>query len=230
MTKLWQISVVILAFFLSTQAVFAAPVDANTTFRVVNVSSSDTAGLNVRDYPADAPNLANTKIVGHLSWQATGIITSGLVLRFSGSTWRQIRLGSIIGWVNEKYLEAETSQQNSDQLPEKIICSGTEPFWTLRISKSSSTYDGTIASTGEWLEGEKLDFIARNKIANRSTATWAVTVRRKSASQYITTLISKTDNYCSDGMSDRDYPYQAILLSGNVPVPMQGCCQRDIGR
>ncbi len=230
MIKLWQISAAILALILSTVAIFAAPIDPNTTFRVVNVSSSDAAGLNVRDFPVDASNLSNTKIVGHLNWQATGILTSGLVVRFTNATWRQIRLGSIIGWVNAKYLEAETSQQNGDQLPEKIICSGTEPFWTLRISKSSSTYDGTIASTGEWLEGEKLDFIARNPLAGRTTATWAITLKRQTAPDYITSLISRTDTYCSDGMSDRDYPYQAILLSGNAPVPMQGCCQRDIGR
>jgi len=230
MTKLWQINIAVLALILSTLSIFAAPLDPNTTFRVVNVSANDPAGLNVRDYPAQGADLSNTKIVGHLSWQATGIITSGQVLRFANTTWRHIRLGNVVGWVNEKYLQAQTSPQNSNQLPEKIVCSGTEPFWTLRISKSSSIYDGTIASTGEWLEGEKLDFIANNKIANRSTATWAVTVRRKSAPDYMTALISKTDNYCSDGMSDRDYPYQAILLSGNVPVPMQGCCQRDIGR
>jgi uncharacterized membrane protein len=230
MTKLWQISVVILALFLSTLATFAAPVDPNTTFRVINVSANDADGLNVRDFPADASNLSNTKIVGHLNWQATGIITSGLVVRFPGAIWREIRLGNVIGWVNGKYLKAEISQQDGDQLPEKLLCSGTEPFWGLRISKSSSNYDGLIGDADQWLEGEKLDLLARNPFANRSTPSWAVTLKRTSASQYITILISKTDTYCSDGMSDRDYPYQAILLSGNVPVPMQGCCQRDIGR
>ena len=230
MTKLWQITVAILALALSTLPGFAAPLDPNTTFRVVNVSANDAAGLNVREYPAPGSDLSNTRIVGHLSWRARGIISSGQVLRFAGATWRHIRLGNVIGWVNAKYLKAELRNPDRAQLPEKIVCSGTEPFWTLRISNSSSVFEGTMADTGEWLESEKLDFIARNKIANRSTATWAVTVKRKSAPDYITALISKTGHYCSDGMSDRDYPYQAILLSGNVPVPMQGCCQRDIGR
>jgi len=231
MRNLWQINIVILAFTLSTLAAFAAPLDPNTTFRVVNVSASDTSGLNVRNFPVEASNLSSTKIVGHLSWQASGIITSGMVVRFpNGAIWRHIRLGNVIGWVNGKYLEAEASSQTSGQLPDKLLCGGTEPFWGLRISKTSSTYDGVGLNNDEWVEGEKLEFLASNQLAGRPTKTWAVTLKRKSVSQYITSLISRTEKYCSDGMSDRDYPYQAIVLPGNVPVPMQGCCQRDISR
>ncbi len=231
MTKLLQISVVILAFGFSILSIVAAPLDPNTTFRVVNVSVSDTSGLNVRDFPVEASNLGNAKVVGHLSWQASGIITSGMVVRFpNGALWRHIRFGDIIGWVNGKFLEAEPFTRTGEQLPEKLFCGGTEPFWGLRVSKTSSTYDGAGLKNDKWVEDEKLDFLASNQIAGRPTKTWSVTLKQKSASQYITTLISRTGEYCSDGMSDRDYPYQAIVLPGNVPVPMQGCCQRDIGR
>ncbi len=231
MKVLWQNGIMLLALALSTLSAFAQPVNPNTTFRVVNVSASDVSGLNVRDFPAEASNLSNTRVVGHLSWQASGIITSGMVVRFpSGALWRHIRLGEIIGWVNARYLEAEASDQTDEQLPDKLLCGGTEPFWGLRISKSASTYDGVGLNNDAWVENEKLDFMASNQIAGRPTKTWAVTLKQKSASQYITSLISRSGEYCSDGMSDRDYPYQAIVLPGNIPVPMQGCCQRDISR
>jgi len=81
---------------------------------------------------------------------------------------------------------------------------GTEPFWGVQIRKDRITLtrpdhpDVTVPNPGVSISGE--------------TASW-------DASQMSITL--KPQRWCSDGMSDRQYPYAAEVKVGNEVL--KGC-------
>lgn len=200
------------------------------TYKVTGVSSSDPSGLNVRDNLIEAQSLGETNVVGHLAWNAKGIISSGLVVEIGSSIFTQIRKGDLIGWVNEKYLVDDTKAELPEIKPEKLKCSGTEPFWSLNLSKEAPIFSGTDLENGDFVKGVKLDTMATHSIVELGLENWAVTVKYQSKNAYLRTVISRASPMCSDSMSNVLYPYQIIVLKGDVPRPVYGCCQIDIER
>ena len=200
------------------------------TYRVIGVSSSDPAGLNVRENVIEAQSVGDTNVVGHLQWNKKGIISSGLVVEIAGSIWRQIRSGELTGWVNEKYIEEEIVPNLKEPTPDKLKCSGTEPFWSLDLSKATTSFSGTDLENGDWLEDVKLDTLATHPIVEMGAGNWLVTLKPKAAGSYIRTIIQKASPMCTDGMSNVLFPYEIIVLNGKVPRPVYGCCQVDISR
>jgi len=200
------------------------------TYRVVGVSSSDPAGLNVRENVIEAQSIGETNVVGHLQWNKKGITSSGLVVEIGNSIWRQIRSGDLTGWVNEKYLDEEIVPNLKEPTPDKMKCSGTEPFWSLNLSKSNASFSGSDLENGDWLEDVKLDTLATRPIVEMGTGNWLVTLKPKAAGSYIRTIIQKASPLCTDGMSNVLFPYEIIVLKGKVPRPVYGCCQIDIDR
>ncbi len=199
------------------------------TYRVTNVEPDDPVGLNVRGNVMEAASLSDTVVVGHLEWNARGIISSGKIVEFGGSYWRHIRLGEVVGWVNEKYLSEDTRRADPSKFPERLNCAGTEPFWSLNLSAANSSYTGANWSDGAWVEDVELELLTRQNIVARGDS-WAVTVRQKSTENYIRSVIEVANPMCSDGMSDLLYPYSVILLKGRVPHAEHGCCSINIGR
>lgn len=200
------------------------------TYKVTDVSSSDPSGLNVRDNLVEALSLNETSIVGHLAWNAKGIVSSGLVVEIGSSVFRQIRKGDLTGWVNEKYLADETKAELPEIKPETLKCSGTEPFWSLNLSTKAPRFSGTDLENGEWVENARLDTMATHSIVELGPENWSVTMKYQSKNTYFRTMISKASPMCSDSMSNVLYPYQIIVLKGDVPRPVYGCCQIDIDR
>lgn len=79
----------------------------------------------------------------------------------------------------------------------KII--GTEPFWNIEISEDKIVYTP--------LEGNKIEFPYNNPIIDK------VSEVRKYSTVNGKGLISitLTKGFCTDGMSDRDYDYKAVI-------------------
>lgn len=200
------------------------------TYRVTGVSSSDPSGLNVRDNLIEAQSLGDTNVVGHLRWNAKGIISSGLVVEIGSSVFTQIRKGGLIGWVNEKYLADDTKAELSEIKPEKLKCSGTEPSWSLNFSSKAPGFSGTDLENGDFVEGANLDTMASNSIVELGPENWSVTMKYQSKNTYLRTVISRASPMCTDSMSNVLFPYQIIVLQGDVPRPVYGCCKIDIDR
>lgn len=200
------------------------------TYRVIGVSSSDPSGLNVRGNIIEAQSIGETNVVGHLAWNQRRIRSSGLVVEIGRSVWRQIRSGGVTGWVNEKFLELDNPPNFYEPTPDKLKCSGTEPFWFLNLSKTSASFSGSDLENGDWMEETKLDSLATHPIVEMGAGSWLVTLKPKVAGSYIRTIISKASPMCNDSMSNVLYPYQIIVLKGQVPRPVYGCCQFDIGQ
>jgi uncharacterized membrane protein len=215
---------------------FAAPglaaskEDGLKTYKVTGVFSSDPPGLNVRDNVIEAQSLDETHIVGHLAWNAKGIVSSGLLMEIGNSIFRQIRAGELVGWVNEKYLSVDTMAVMPKIRPEVLTCSGSEPFWSLKLSITEPRFSGADLENGEWIEEVELETMASHSIVELGPENWSVTLKYQSKSAYFRTIISKALPMCTDSMSSVLYPYQIIALKGDVPRPVYGCCQIDIDR
>jgi uncharacterized membrane protein len=104
---------------------------------------------------------------------------------------------------------------NRNRTTEEFIVSGTEPFWSVTISKK-----GIIYSTPEsrqsfpYVEplqasGRIVDFVRVYRLRGKNNAT--------------NTLVIKKVDSCSDGMSDITYPYSAIFIRGNTVL--EGCAK-----
>ncbi len=200
------------------------------TYKVTGVSSSDPSGLNVRDNLIEAQSLGETNVVGHLEWNAKGIISSGLVVEIDSSIFTQIRKGDLTGWVNEKFLIDDTKAELPEIKPEKLKCSGTEPFWSINLSRNTPRFSGTDLENGDWIEDAKLETKATHSIVELGPENWVITLKYQSKNAYLRTVISKASPMCTDSMSNVLYPYQIIVLKGDVPRPAYGCCQIDIDR
>lgn len=112
-----------------------------------------------------------------------------------------------------------TSRSNSDVAQntsgEEFIARGTEPFWNMTVSKRGIVYTSP--------EVKKLTFAYVNplKAAGRPEDLVRVYPLKGKNNNM---LIIKKDNKCSDGMSDKIYPYSATLILGNTVF--EGCAEK----
>jgi uncharacterized membrane protein len=95
---------------------------------------------------------------------------------------------------------------------EKFVARGTEPFWSVSVSKSGIVYSSPD------VKKQTFPYVAPLKAQGRPDD--FVRVYRLRGNN---TLIIKKDNACSDGMSDNKYPYSAVLILGNKVL--DGCAK-----
>ena len=88
---------------------------------------------------------------------------------------------------------------------------GTEPFWGGRIAGSTLTYE-----TPEQPEGET---VAAERFAGRGGVSWSGGLGEAAFTMTVTPA------ECSDGMSDRTYPFVATLQLGDKLL--SGCAWTD---
>jgi uncharacterized membrane protein len=111
--------------------------------------------------------------------------------------------------VNASYLGYATS---AEPLPIRLHCSGTEPFWGLELSYSRADVHFAF-SEEDFSTGFSLPISPANR-----TNIWLRT-RFDFESDFLV-LEAQT---CSDGMSERSYPYSILVkLEENL---LGGCCE-----
>jgi uncharacterized membrane protein len=181
-------------------------------YRVSGIPADGT--LNVR-----ARAGTTSDVVGRLEGDAAGIVVTGVRQEVRGSVWWQIVFPDAMrgtGWVNARYLTPQDpGAERETGFP--LACSGTEPFWSLRLADGTGIMeqmDGERASwgTGDWLS-------ARGRWGRYAVPLTAEDGR----TGY--TVISRTYHFCSDGMSDMQYPYDATIITPADNV-LGGCCRR----
>ena len=169
------------------------------------ISSDDT--LNIRAEPS-----GSAPIIGEY-----GPFTLNIeVLRTTpDGQWGMVGTGEGNGWVFMRYLE-RSDQNYPYEFSRPIRCLGTEPFWNLNVTVRGNEY----LELG--MEPRDLEMIQSANAFNGGLAVFqeGPTLNR--------TLITKR-GYCSDGMSDREYGWQATLFTeapdGNYV--QSGCCTLD---
>lgn len=99
---------------------------------------------------------------------------------------------------------------------ENLIARGTEPFWSITISKQ-----GIVFSTPD-VKKQTFPYVTPLKAQGRPADLVRVYRLRGRGNN---TLIVQKVSACSDGMSDKNYPYSAIFIRGNTVL--EGCAEQQ---
>ncbi|WGV27982.1 COG3650 family protein [Halotia branconii] len=110
---------------------------------------------------------------------------------------------------NSSIFVAETANN------EEFIASGTEPFWSLTVSKKAIVYSSPN------VQKQIFSYVAPLKAEARPADLLRVYRLRGKGNNIL--IIKKTE-ICSDGMSDKEYPYSAIFILGNQVL--EGCATK----
>jgi uncharacterized membrane protein len=195
------------ALFLLVAPAFAAAQSLPALYDVEGVAEEDV--LNIRALPdASAP------IIGGLAPDRTGVEITRLNER---GTWGRVNAGDRAGWASMHYLARQPGQP-AGRLPRPLLCTGTEPFWSLEIGADPSAI-----------------FEAPGQAPRRYRNLWAVTSANRtdryavmgdgSDDSRLSAMIGRTT--CTDGMSDRAYGLDIGLLlrGGDGTDFLSGCCR-----
>ncbi|WP_020396629.1 COG3650 family protein [Thiolinea disciformis] len=186
---------------------------AKKTYSVVNLGEE--SRLNVRVSPG-----TSSRVVTTIPKQSTGVVGTGKQTQVGQSTWVQVQWRGIQGWVNRRYLVVAGTTAPSPRKPTKdaiLKCAGTEPFWSMRISEKRMTVDV--------LEGGK--YTAPVSFRQRSANNTSIAVVAGTRNNMSTTAFMQKVEACSDGMSDKNYPYSITAVIRNQKV-VSGCCSLEL--
>ncbi|WP_111557944.1 SH3 domain-containing protein [Paracoccus sediminilitoris] len=170
-----------------------------TLFDVTRVAPDDV--LNIR---AD-PN-GSAPIIGTLAPEATRV---EVVEERRG--WGRVNTGEGSGWVSMQFMHYRTDVWEENALPAGWQCFGTEPFWTV-IPQGDQL---VTAMPG-------LPDDMRPLRAVLSTGVFRDPTRAVTAPGM---TLTTTPQICSDGMSDRLFGLQAlVVIDGDSHTLLRGCC------
>lgn len=184
----------------------AAPVTAQdlpALFRVTDVAANDR--LNIRDAPG-----VHGAILGSLAPDATGV---EIVARSDDGRWGLLRWAEGTGWASLRYL-APIGGSAWDSGAQALTCSGTEPFWTLRLFLPDNRAEFLSPDTSFDLRND-----APVLPATRFPRTLAIPLHDAREGMAVIRA-----GLCSDGMSDRLYGLEAQLYWRGDTQGLSGCC------
>jgi len=197
-------------FALLCLAAFALPALALAEpgyFRVTGVAADDT--LNVRAGPS-----ASSADIGDLAPDTRGIEVAGTD---ASGKWGSILWEEGNGWIAMRFLAPDAVAPIGDTiLPAGLLCTGSEPFWSLRMSPASATFQD-VSGVGHVMS------LAGTRVAEGRLSE-PVQISLSGATAGSLGIVSAAS--CSDGMSDRTYPWTIsyILNSDAGQRFLSGCC------
>ncbi|WP_445633504.1 hypothetical protein NSTC745_05169 [Nostoc sp. DSM 114161] len=113
---------------------------------------------------------------------------------------------------NEFLINSEIAQTIKS---EEFIARGTEPFWSVIVTKKGIVYSSPD------VQKQTFSYVPPLKAEARPAD--LVRVYRLQGKGNNVLILKKIDS-CSDGMSDREYPYSAIFILGNKVL--EGCADK----
>ncbi|WP_395542619.1 COG3650 family protein [Neotabrizicola sp. sgz301269] len=187
----------------------AAPLRAGTlpaAFMVKGVDGNDL--LNIRAEPS-----AGATVLGTIGPQALNVE----VLEISpDGKWGKVAAGGEgNGWVSLAYLERQPVLDPA-LVPRPMTCLGTEPFWSLGLFEQGAEW--TTPDTPRTDLGEVTEAVAMQGFHVRAEA---------GPERVFNLTISR--EWCTDGMSDRQFGFAAKLFieSPDGNALLSGCCTLD---
>ncbi len=175
-------------------------------YDVTGVASNDV--LNIR-----AKADAGAALRGSLPPDATAV---EVVALSPDGAWGQVNTAEATGWVALRFLHRQ-DRPDWFALQSSLVCSGTEPFWTLYLDPKSAH----INTPDE--EGPELDLPAiwPGSTHNQTTAV-------QYASEDANGVAVLRGQACSDGMSDQSFGISVDLFQaaspGHPAQTLHGCC------
>ncbi len=180
-------------------------------YRVTGVASNDT--LNVRAEPN-----ASSADIGDLPHDATRIEVGAID---QTGRWGRIIWEEENAWVAMRFLQADNlSMVKSTQLAAGLVCSGTEPFWSFNLGVDTAIFAD--------INGTNLVMSLQSTSIAEGALHFPARLNFSGGPANAAALVRPSD--CSDGMSDRTYPWQVDLLlaAGGNNRFLTGCCHLPI--
>lgn len=198
----------------NTGAAPATTASPSRIYAVTKVAPDD--GLNMRSQPGTGGN-----VVAVLPANAKGLIVLGQEQKTGNSVWVKVAWAGRQGWVNKYYLREDVDTVNYNPAntkpavkPEVVMqCGGTEPFWSMSISEREMKVN--IMGGAQF----SVPVTMRQQSANSTTIAVVAGMRGNAST---TAFLEKVEN-CSDGMSDKNYPYTITTVLNGQQV-LSGCC------
>lgn len=139
--------------------------------------------------------------------------------RLTGRTqngWRQVEIAGRLAWAPQRHLIPATAEDDHGQ---EWHCGGTEPFWGLRLIGDKLRYTN--------LDGSEINSLAGltelpGLLDGEPGAIKLLSSTGGRLSARIEAMSQRGGQACSDGMSDRNYPYYIRALIGRQNF--EGCC------
>lgn len=194
---------IVAAALLAGTAALAQPAVLPTLFDVAGIAPTEV--LNIRGGPD-----TSEPIIGRLPANAHDI---EVVALDPTGLWGLVNDGERAGWVALRFLREQPEIWKSGSLPAGLVCLGTEPFWSLRPDGDVLVYDtpetGPVSFAFTALDTGAPDDVRRALVGADGGPTATITPR-----------------VCSDGMSDRAFGLEAlVILAGDEgPWLQTGCC------
>lgn len=193
-----------------------------TEFEVYSVTNTEGMPLNLRANPG-----TTSSIVAKIPADGRGIVATGEERKVGNATWAKVYWTDKGGWVNKAYLKpsaAATPAKPSANTPKppasntnsgsKVIkCTGTEPFWSITISEENLSVDV--------MDGLKYTVPVRLRQTSANNTKIAVIAGQDTRNE--TQVFLQKIEACSDGMSDKRYPFAITALLNKQRV-ISGCC------
>lgn len=202
---------------LSASPCWAASENWPALYDVVGVESGDV--LNIREHPN-----SRGEIIGSLSPDATDV---EIVRANDSLRWGLINVGEATGWVALRFMRRQP-EQHSGKIPAQLDCFGTEPFWSLKIFKERASGSGKTNLVFSKLGMTEIKADAHTQIKSSShSRRFGVSATYPSSGAFTTSTLVVREQICSDGMSDREFGYDADLWLLGTQFGMQllsGCC------
>ena len=182
-------------------------------FRVVGVRRADV--LNIRERVESQDDVSDTKVLGRIPAKASGIVGTGATQKVGRTRWYEVRFGKVRGWVNGRFL-SPLSGELSQALQSNLFCSGTEPFWSLKVEDTGAE----VRQPGE--EPRHYSVATREPFQGRSDSLALRLVGDNSSE--VTALVQHKE-WCNDGMSDLEYAFEVRVVGpGGESRTLRGCC------
>lgn len=191
--------------FLLIWSTFAQAQAVPAFYDVSGVAADDV--LNVRA----APGVGNS-IIAKLTSDAANI---EVVAFDETGDWARINVGEASGWVAARFLTRRAGQPD-DRLPRPLVCTGTEPFWSLNVGRSETA---ELTRMGE----DPIPVTTLDPVTSENrTDRYAIFGQ---GDDRVFTFMFQRDA-CSDGMSDRVYGISVdLFMTEQTGVTyLTGCC------
>lgn len=157
----------------------------------------------------------NVRIAPNADAEILNSFPNYLVLDTFGTTddgkWTRIAVPEGTGWVSSHYLKEHRMSFESDGMPTHMRCFGAEPFWSFDLLSLEASFSS--------LGNNELKAVVSSSHRSRNVGRASVAFQ---AGEFTGIL---TYANCSDGMSDRPYPWVLNLMGPDDDnALLTGCC------
>lgn len=197
-------------------AIQEATPEPDQRYRVVDVAPG--SALNLRAGPGTASD-----VVATLAPDTDDLTVTGVRRELAGQVWWQLPVpdgvnvegtDQRLAWAHSRYL---TPQAPARETGFELQCSGTEPFWSLSLKNNEAIWSQIGEAQSTWHAS------ARSTAAGTLGGAYAVRLDDDGAAGFA--AVTRRYQFCYDGMSDLQYPYEVLLMTPDDRV-FSGCCRR----